>query len=101
MGYGSLRAMFRSGSRPAGLAKLGELALAACSSDRVGGSDHGSAGTTTGGASLGGASQTTGGTSIQVGGGGGAGSPGGNPSCTAKATKARLPAVDVFVALDA
>src|SRR5689334_14082796 len=75
-----------------GLTTLGALALAGCSSEQVGNGAGGSAGAT-GGASLGG---TSGATS-----GGNGGSSGGTPSCTGKAEKAELPAIDLFVALDA
>ena len=91
--YGSLPTMHWTALRWVGLTTLGALALAACSSEQVGNGAGGSAGSVTGGASLGGTSGATG--------GGNGGSTGGNPSCTGKAEKAELPAIDLFVALDA
>jgi hypothetical protein len=91
--YGSLPAMYGTAWRWVGLTTLGALALAACSSEQVGHGAGGSGGSVTGGASLGGTSGATG--------GGSGGSIGGNPSCTGKAEEAELPAIDLFVALDA
>jgi hypothetical protein len=91
--YGSLPTMHGTALRCVGLTTLGALALAACSSEQVGNGAGGSAGSVTGGASLGGTSGAPGG-----GNGGGAG---GSPSCTGKTEKAELPAIDLFVALDA
>jgi hypothetical protein len=91
--YGSLPAMYGTALRWVGLTTLGALALAACSSEQVGHGAGGSAGSVTDGASRGGTSGATG--------GGSAGSTGGSPTCTGKSENAELPAIDLFVVLDA
>lgn len=80
--------------RWAGLTTLGVLTIASCSSDRVGAGAGDDAVSTSGGPSSGGETAAPGGS-------GGSGGSGGTPSCTASVTKAELPAIDLFVALDA
>ena len=87
--------MHWKGSWWVGLVTLGVLPLSACSSDKIAAGTGGSAATTTGGASTGGAPGTSsGGSGADTG-----GSAGG--SCSGKAEKAELPAVDLFIAVDA